>query len=695
MKSNSLFHYAFVHEEFCKTGDIFKGIIPLFSPIIEKRDGQQFEPTTFSKYVKEFYGLDIHPYVAEEFGSKLLESGHLIKDSQGLMYYNYKNIKISKNTDLKENIAKLFSAFELFASKLIKKNVKNIDFPSEFSHRLARINDIGSIQEVAQDGEDIKSILDYAFARFVYRITKVSSSLSEVLMDAYSGAVFSEVVLNLQNPKFEQDKISGKIVYIDANIILDILGFNDEYSVDCSRKLIEELNRIGCIVSTTDYYIDEVKETVSASYTNYRNKGPRKTNVDKFLFKNPTKIAFVSSLITNTEQSILNYGFNLNRIYKSAHESMTSQKSQSVEGKIYFRLGEYRNDTARTRDAKTISFILCNNGLKDYKSIYDYKSVFLTKNKKMLRATNDYLVQESIVTLPYFSPIIDDRSMAKLLWIMTGGKTDDLSRETLISNCRKVVEDHRDLFEKVKVFLKNIPENQAQIYESIINNDRAIFSLMDVTSGNPDNINEQNIHEVFDRAISEIEDEAIQQERIKSSNMIDKIESKNRREYLKKEQEIEKKENEIHSKKSEIENLKLELNKMININECLEKKSSEQEDKIRHVEKSLLEIKESKQVEIENYNKTQISKQNKASNLLKLLITIAVILIILNPHSITEKSFFENDFFSLEIKPTFINTITILLTISLTWIWPKYVYDPIISRVVTKLFPIKKMDKKP
>ena len=77
MLSHHLFHFALVHEEFNKTGDITRGLLPLFSPIFSDKEGETYDPSEVSEAMNQLYGIEMHPLVAEELAPKLLEKGVL------------------------------------------------------------------------------------------------------------------------------------------------------------------------------------------------------------------------------------------------------------------------------------------------------------------------------------------------------------------------------------------------------------------------------------------------------------------------------------------------------------------------------------------------------------------------------------------------------------------------------------------
>ncbi len=78
--SRTLIAFAYVADQFAKSNDIAAGLMPLFAPVISARAGAVFDSIQFAKDVSETYGLDMHPYVAEEMAPTLAQAGFLIRE---------------------------------------------------------------------------------------------------------------------------------------------------------------------------------------------------------------------------------------------------------------------------------------------------------------------------------------------------------------------------------------------------------------------------------------------------------------------------------------------------------------------------------------------------------------------------------------------------------------------------------------
>lgn len=89
--SRSLITFAYVAEQFEKTGDIGQGLLPLFAPVVAKRTGARFSAAQFAEDVLEMYDIEMHPYVAKEFAPRLAAAGYLkkiVKRDSNVLYEN-------------------------------------------------------------------------------------------------------------------------------------------------------------------------------------------------------------------------------------------------------------------------------------------------------------------------------------------------------------------------------------------------------------------------------------------------------------------------------------------------------------------------------------------------------------------------------------------------------------------------------
>ena len=109
---------------------------------------------------------------------------------------------------------------------------------------------------------------------------------------------------------------------------------------------------------------------------------------------------------------------------------------------IYDCIGDYRNDEAKVRDANTITYLVSNQKYNSIRKFKELNSIFVSNNTRLISNANDYLYSKKLFEKPDISPLMNERNLAMLVWVTSGGQVNDLSHLTLISNCTKVVRNN-------------------------------------------------------------------------------------------------------------------------------------------------------------------------------------------------------------------------------------------------------------
>jgi len=504
-----------VHEQFEETGDITKGLLPIFTPLLRDKEGELFQITSFCSDINKEYGLEIHPYVIEDMIPSLVTTGVLEEKesfNNGCTYY-IKKVHCEQDINIEETLVKVGKTFKNM-SLTILNNVgiasQEIDFYAEFSRRLARTNynvDSGLEVDNYKDKKvstNIDSILDYCFARYMSDLIEKEAPELDVLKQAYSGAILSEVILSLRDPGITNGNIEGKYFYLDAPILLNLLGFNSDYSVDCSKNLIKQILSNGGIITTSDTYIKEAKASISWAIRNFENKGSRTSNLCRYMFKNPGAISEVRYAQTSIEKMLIAIGFSLDTGLTNLSGRLISQRATSLCAKVAELLNWYKNDEGPLHDAEMITYVVQHHGYCSIKSISDSKSFFITNNERQVSVVNKYLYSEGLFQKPEITPILSERNIAVIMWVIAGGKGIDVSSLTLISNCTRAMDMNKEVFLNFSHFLNKLPDDKKAIYEDIMANDRAIYCLMDEVGGNFDSINENNSEKILGHSYEQL-----------------------------------------------------------------------------------------------------------------------------------------------------------------------------------------------
>ncbi|NOI91768.1 hypothetical protein F0235_15130 [Vibrio splendidus] len=533
MLSKHMFHFALVHEQFAETGDLVRGLLPLFTPLLSDLEGKEFIPEKFCKEINTTYGLEMHPYVAEDLAPKLVEAGVLTiinERNKGKRYYIDSIPKID-NAKLQSDIQKIFNEYEKHAKKNLKRAKvagPNVDYSNEFISRLVQIDTFVEKYDPSKIKKyKCSDILDYTFFWFVNVIEEQGGELKEVLNKAYSGCILSEVVLSIKEPSITNGSINGKNFYIDAPILLNILGFNDDYSVQCSRQLINKILEEGGVLTTTENYIDEAQTSIRIALSNRDRKQPRVSSLDHYLFKNPSKIIDVRTA-QNSVKDILSqqYNFNVNHNYINISSYASNLHASALKEKLSTELSWYSNEVALYNDVESITYVVANHGYSSIKNIADSKSFLISPNESLIKSANKVLYTLRTFTKPDMTPLLSEKKLAVLLWVISGGVGQDITSLTLVSSCARAFEMHKEVFYKVKEFLKNLPEEKVRDYERIVCNDRVFNYLIDEVGSNYNQIDGDNFEELLVQSKIRLDEEEKLKEELYSfekSNFEEKV----------------------------------------------------------------------------------------------------------------------------------------------------------------------------
>lgn len=723
MLSSHLFHFAMVHEKFAQTGDIVTGLLPLFSPILEGKEGDEFDPVTFCDDVRNTYGIEMHPYVAEDLSTKLVENGILTVDKQGGRAEKriITSVPVVKDKDLQSNIHSILQKYEEFSKSFLQKNgleSKSINFANAFTSRLARVDSFG---EVATSSEkSINNALDYTFVRFVDLINQQGGKLKDSLKKLYSGSLLSEVVLSIQEPSMDEKSINGKLFYIDMPVLLNVLGLNDEYSVDCSRKLLSLITELGGIVTTTRQYIEEAETAISLSLENKKNRGKRTTSLDRYLFKHSDHVLqarLVSNKVKNTLEK--NHQFVLDDSMTNISGHLQSRKALELRDCIARAINWYKKDIARTNDAEAVAYVVVRHGYNSIKNVAESTTFLVTPNEPLVSAANKVLYELDTFKRHEMTPLLTEKKLAMMLWVTSGGKGEDVSSLALISSCTRAMEMHRDISENMERFIKNLPEDKVQQYEDVICNDRALYCLLDEVGFDAHEVPVDDAEEYLLKARDKFYQEqkdiirnhtvAVQEAEQVAANAIEhrnkaiNVVKEKANENLTKDKRNSELQSEVESLMMTIEREKRDKEKlnadMINLESKVNALSNAQDENERNAQKESKRNAEKfekwkKDLENQVIADKDIVKNRVYSSVRKtteFIVIVSLVIAIYNLSNLVVKDPIETEFFTL--KPALVSLLSSVFPLLFTWKFPDFILGGIVRKVSIRIARLILKDK--
>src|SRR5690606_18137058 len=88
----------------------------------------------------------------------------------------------------------------------------------------------------------------------------------DLISKVASGALVSEIVLNLRNPpKIGQKVASGCVIYLDSPFIIDLLDLADKRQHIYASDLVKDLKDSGAYLRTFEHNLSEIRAIMSAT----------------------------------------------------------------------------------------------------------------------------------------------------------------------------------------------------------------------------------------------------------------------------------------------------------------------------------------------------------------------------------------------------------------------------------------------
>lgn len=536
--AKELIAFAYVHEDYQKTGDITKGLMPLFAPIIHSMSGNVFDAATFAKAVQSKYDIAMRPIIAESLVPNLVDSGLLIKEEKSKYVAVYRCVAgpIEQRTAKDEQLDEVLDGFCNFAEEALLKQKLSIDketLKNCFIERLKNIDFLHVLNGASQycqvnpntttnngalpapASDHLSHALDILSAEYVTMLIEKDPKKFDFLVEIASGAMIADVVLTIQQPSSDTN-LGALTVALDGPLIMDMLDLNTVASKSFAQDLMDLLKKANVSVITFKHVVEEMRGSIYAPLKAYIDGqdayGPLVTR----LRQNPAHATYARAVLDGINDFIENLGINIVDSLDFEGEDYHKYCPEEEEDSLRNCLGPLHESVERRiRDAKSIaSVIRMRKSHKSAASIAESKVVFVTRNVQVAGRSTDCLLSNKSLGYDDVPPCILDRQLAGVLWFCLGGSINKLTREKLISNCMDALYPRPNLLATVHGFLEKLDPEKARIFEALMRDKRAQRCLLHKTFGYTHAVTQDNVEELLEEirrsTAQEIEIEAQQ-----------------------------------------------------------------------------------------------------------------------------------------------------------------------------------------
>jgi hypothetical protein len=498
-----LIAFAFLAQATQVQGDLMSGLAPIFKPIVKQHVGEKFDADEFAETVGKLYGIKIHPWAVDELATRLEKAGLLVRIGDTLQEYAYADVEGTFDEVTEADILRVVQRFIEFSRPLLERfgaeidekvledgffdELTSIDFhsvllkPERRETKPSTLTMPKSPEEARSQTElTARAHLDVLCAAFIVDAYHSDRALYDLVARIATGALLTQVVLNLQDPG-KTVSLSTLRVVLDGPLVMSVLDLSSEESHAYATELVTALREHEASLEVFRHSLEEIRDNLKAVINGVAvgiGYGATARRLHSAAFR-----AFAAGVLQDVEAAVIRSGIRVIDVPTSqaSYRHFTEDDEQS----FYSMLGIFHNPLAQQRDAASIAGVMRLRAGRRTRMTAFHQSlyVFVTENPRVAESSAKFLVKKNLGATGDVSPAITDRFLAGLIWILYGGKAAELTRYRLLASCTAALEVRNDVMSKMNRFLRDTDETKARQFRAMMTDERAGQHLMQLTFG--------------------------------------------------------------------------------------------------------------------------------------------------------------------------------------------------------------------
>lgn len=513
----SLIAYAFLAQATRGEGDLFSGLAPIFKPIAKIHAGKTFDADEFSKLVDKLYGLKVHPWAVDDLVPRLENAGLLlrIQHSEEMHEYVYAEITDEFDAVTENDIKYVIQQFVEFATPILQQNrlpVDKIALEEGFLSQLIDMSFVSILLKPDRTKEDTRGSgtitlkkpkeqtdweedistrakVDVLCASFIVDVHHNHQKLYDLIMRIATGAILSEVILNLQDPG-ETGSLKGLNVILDTPFLMSVLNLSSEEAHTFALDICDQLHEKEAPLLAFEHSIDELKDNLNAVIN--KTKDNMGFGATARRLKNSTFTTYANSVLKHTDTALKQN--NIRQIAVPRSNTSFQYFTDADQAEFQRSLGFYYNRKAQERDAESIAAVVRLKRGRQTKMgrLPAAEYVFITENAWVATQAEIFLKRRKLFNDGEVPPALSEKYLAGLLWVLYGGKGHELTRHLLLANCAAALEPRSDVIVQMHRFLSQVDDKQAELFSALMTEERAGQYAMQLTLGDSSFITKEN-----------------------------------------------------------------------------------------------------------------------------------------------------------------------------------------------------------
>lgn len=502
--------------------DLLGGVALLIRPVVANLSGRVYDSRILAERLASAYGLDLPGDALEDFTQRLLDSGILISEELqgGMKRAVYAQQPQTSVEDSSEEFQQILDEFVSHARKLLNRagqEFEEQELHSAFLRHLATL-DFSAIRAkpVVRTDADTKLLgpstkdqislsenlqrdasLDAIVASYVIGLQVTGGDRLALLAKVADGALAAELVLDLRAPH-SVPRLTNTTVVIDTPLILSLLDLSSSQDKEDAKRLLSSVTEAGAKIAAFHHSIEEA-EGVLVATNNARGfgeaYGPAIARLSNSRYR-----AYYESM-TGKIASTWQQKHHFEIVQETAthfYKNFSGDDEEALTAHLRFSLADRL--LTRERDAKSVAETIRRlGGIRiSINNIASCRMIFVTPNGTLARRTSSFLREKKFLQKGDFSPIVTNRYLAGLCWLISGGEsTQSPTTARLLSNCAAALQLRPEISLRTKRFLKDIDPEMAEHFEALMTNERAAQYLAEVTFNDPNLVTANNVEDIY------------------------------------------------------------------------------------------------------------------------------------------------------------------------------------------------------
>ena len=383
--------------------------------------------------------------------------------------------KISKMADALDNdkngVSNLVFKFQTFYFENTQKEITDEDAEEIISRFIKQHGyDILSITEDNQktrkaslsESKDAHRAEIMWCARFVLELKRNSDPSLSTLSDINFGNIIANAVVQHNNSDGIQAKLSNLDVYIDAPILLDVLGISDPERVRASTEFFNILKKEKVNMHIFKHSHKEAVDLLEKSkhWLKPENKfdyRPDRASMTTRYMKNNDKTPFdVDSYIADIDRLSKEYGIKIdsrdyyaqvkNYKYQIDELDMQDKIKKAYQSSRYSSISTVHDGTI-DKDIKSISCIAKLRKGEIYYSLKKARYIFITENSTLARVSNNIFKEYYSIRNNEFIPLcLTSAFLCTVVWQQSNHEiVRQLNEHAFLSYCNATITPTKEL----------------------------------------------------------------------------------------------------------------------------------------------------------------------------------------------------------------------------------------------------------